>query len=234
MLHLTGKTKNNYKRITTTAGILYLVVIITGMFSLAYVPKKTIDWNHAALTFNNVNAHAVLFRLGIFSSVICYLAFTFLILLLYKLLRVVNMSYAIAMITLALLSVPLSLYNLQHSYAVLTLTSKESFFKNLTTENLQNMLMLSMHQYNNGILLTSLFWGLWLFPFGILVYRSGFIPSFLGVLLMLGCIGYLTNFTANTLFEAYAATGIGSYVSMLPAVAEISTCLWLLLSGYKK
>lgn len=222
---------NANKKTARTAGYIYLVVIITGMFSLAYVPQTLIDWNNSKATFNNIVASPFLFRLGIYSSVLCYVAFTLLPLVLYKFLRAINELHARAMVTLALLSVPLSFSNLQHKYAALTLTEKELLLQGISTEDLQSKLMFSLHQYNNGLLLATVFWGLWLFPFGLLVYKSGFIPRFLGVLLMLGCVGYLINFTGNTLFENYPKTGIGKYMGMLPAIAEIGTCFWLLFFG---
>ncbi len=225
---------NTNKNTARVAGLIYLIVVITGMFSLAYVPKKLIDWNNSTVTFNNIDASPSLFRLGIYSSVLCYVTFTFLPLFLYKLLRTVNEFQARAMVILALLSVPLSFNNLQHKYAALTLTGKVPFLQNISAEDLQSKLMFSLHQYNDGILLTTVFWGLWLFPFGLLVYRSGFMPKFLGVLLMLGCIGYLINFTGNTLLENYYQIGIGKYMGMLPAFAEIGTCFWLLFFGLQK
>jgi len=222
---------NTHKKTARAAGVIYLVVVITGMFSLAYVPQKLIDWNNGAVTFNNMITHPSLFRIGIYSSIICYVAFAFLPLFLYKLLRTVNESHARAMVILALLSVPLSFSNLQHKYAAITLTGNKSVLPAISTEELQSQVMFSLHQYNDGILLATVFWGLWLFPLGLLVYRSGFMPKFLGVLLMLGCIGYLVNFSGNTLSENYAQTGIGTYIRKLPAVAEISTCFWLLFFG---
>lgn len=219
------------KNSARAAGLIYLVVIITGMFSLAYVPQKLIDWNNSRATYNNIIASPYLYRLGIYTSILCYIAFTFLPLALYKLLRTVNESQARAMVILALLSVPLSFSNLQHKYAALTITGKEAFLQNTSVEDLQSQLMFSLHQYNDGILLATVFWGLWLFPFGLLVYRSGFIPKFLGVLLMFGCLGYLINFTGNTLFENYSNIGVGKYMGLLPAVAEIGTCFWLLIFG---
>lgn len=224
------KTNKNTARI---AGLVYLVVVITGMFSLAYVPQKLIDWNNSGTTFANIAAGSSLFRWGIYSSIVCYVAFTFLPLVLYRLLRTVNESHARAMVILALLSVPLSFINLQHKYAALTLTGKDPFLQGLPTEDLQNQLMFSLYQYNDGILLATVFWGLWLFPFGLLVYRSGFIPKLFGILLMLGCIGYLINFTGNTLFENYSKTGIGNYTRILPAAAEFGICFWLLFFGSK-
>lgn len=219
------------KNTARTAGFIYLVVVTTGMFSLAYIPQRLIDWNDSKATFANISASAALFRLGIYSSVLCYVAFTFLPLVLYKLLRVVNESQAKAMVILALLSVPSSFTNLQYRYIAVTLTGKETFLQQVSIEDLQSKLMFALHQYNDGLLLATVFWGLWLFPFGLLVYQSGFIPKFLGVLLMLGCVGYLINFTGNTLFKDYSETGIGKYMRMLPAIAEIGTCFWLLFFG---
>ncbi len=62
--------------------------------------------------------------------------------------------------------------------------------------------------------MVSIFWGLWLFPFGYLVYKSGYIPKLFGVLLMLGCFGYLTNFLGNFLVEDYTRIGIAKYISL--------------------
>ncbi|WP_028787338.1 DUF4386 domain-containing protein [Terrimonas ferruginea] len=224
---------NTAKNTAGAAGLIYLVVVITGMFSLAYIPKQLIDWNNSTVTFNNITTSPSLFRIGIYCSIVCYVAFTFLLLLLYKLLRPVNESHARAMLILALLSVPISFNNLQHQYAVLTITGKESILQTIPVEDLQAKLMLSLQQYNDGILLATVFWGLWLFPFGLLVYRSGFMPKFSGILLMLGCLGYLVNFSGNTLFANYPQTGIGKYMRILPAVAEITTCGWLLFLGLK-
>lgn len=224
---------NTNKNTARVAGFTYLIVVITGMFSLAYIPQKFIDWNSGRVTFHNITSSPFLFRFGIYCSVLCYVAFTFLPLFLYRLLRTINEYQARSMVVLALLSVPLSFNNLQHKYAVLALTRKEPLLQNISVEELQRKLMFSLHQYNDGLMLATVFWGLWLFPLGLLVYRSGFIPKFLGVLLMLGCAGYLINYTGNTLFENYHQIGMGKYMAMLPAVAELSTCFWLLFFGLK-
>jgi hypothetical protein len=224
---------NTNKNTAKVAGLIYLVVIITGIFGLAYIPQKFIDWKNSSITFSNILASPGLFRLGIYSNILCYVAFIFLPVFLYRLLRSVNEFHAQVMLILALLSVPVSFNNLQHKYAALTLTGKESFLQNIPPADLQSQLMFSLHQYDTGILLATVFWGLWLFPFGLLVYRSGFIPKFLGVLLMLGCVGYLINFTGNTLLDHYSRLGIGKYMSKLPALAELSICFWLLFFGFQ-
>ena len=221
------------KRVARIAGFLYLVVVISGMFSLAYVPKQLVVAGNPAITFENIRDHTRLFRAGIYSSVICYLAFSMLPLVLYRLLNAVSKPWAVAMEALALLSVPMSLLNLQYKYTVLNLVSTQPDSKNAGMEVLQNAVMFSLRQYNNGVFLATVFWGLWLFPFGVLVYRSGFLPKALGILLMMGCIAYLINFTGGTLFENYSSVEIGNYISYIPAIAEISICLWLMIVGIK-
>ena len=225
---------NTARHTARTAGFIYLVVIITGMFSLAYVPHKLIDWNDSRTTFNNIAASTSLFRMGIYSSVICYVAFLFLPLLLYRLLRGVSESYARTMAILAVVSVPISLNNLQYKYAALALIIKNPHSQGMPMEDLQGKLMLNLQHYNDGMLLSMVFWGLWLFPFGVLVYRSGFIPKLWGILLMLGCIGYLINFSGKTLIENYSQIGPGAYIAILPAAAEIGMCAWLLFYGLQK
>jgi len=221
------------KKTARIAGLLYLIVVLTGLFSLAYVPKTLITWNDSAATFNKIATSEFLFRAGIYSSVICYTAFLFLPIVLYKLLKPVNEFYAKLMTILAIVSVPISFVNLQHKFSILSLISNDEYLKIYSLEQLQSKLMFYLHQYNNGISLVSVFWGLWLLPFGYLVYKSGFLPKFLGILLMLGYLGYLINFTGNMLIKNYTELGISKIVSLPASLGEIGTCLWLLIVGVK-
>lgn len=219
------------KKTARIAGALYLVVVLTGLFALMYVPSKLIDWNDATATFNNIQASETLFRLSIYAGVLCYTAFLLLPLILYKLLQHVNKPYAVAMVGLALVSVPISLFNLTHKLAVLTLISRPEYFSTL---DLPNQVLLHLDYYNDGITIAAVFWGLWLFPFGYLVFKSGMLPKFLGILLMAGCLGYLINITGGLLFSVdYKALGISRYVSLPASLGEIGTCLWLLIAGVK-
>ncbi|MFZ6024130.1 MAG: DUF4386 domain-containing protein [Bacteroidota bacterium] len=219
------------KKTARIAGFLYLIVVLTGIFSLAYVPKTIINWNDSAVTFNKLVESEMLFRAGIYSSVICYIAFLLLPIVLYQLLKPVNGFYAKLMVIFALISVPISFVNLQNKISILSLISKAEYMKIYSTEQLQSEVMFYLHQYNNGISLVSIFWGLWLFPFGYLVFKSGFLPKILGVLLMLGCVGYLINFTGDMLIKNYPVFGISKIVSLPASLGEIGTCFWLLIMG---
>jgi hypothetical protein len=217
-----------------TAGLLYLFVVLAGMFSLAYVPSKLIDWNDAARTYTNIQGSETLFRLGIVAGVICYTAFLLLPFALYKLLHKVNREMAVIMVVLAAASVPFSLFNLLHKVNVLTLTGKEAVLEAKSIDQRQLQVLQELIYYNNGIELISVFWGLWLLPFGYLVYKSGFLPKILGILLMAGCFGYLVNFLGGFLFPQYASIGIAKFVSLPATLGEIGTCLWLLIIGINK
>ena len=128
------------------AGALYLIVVLTGMFSLLYIPSKLIVWNDAQLTFNNIQASETLFRCGIYSGIACYTAFLLLPLVLYKLLNHINKTHALAMVALALTSVPISLFNLSHKLAVLTLISKPEY---LSQSDLPAQVLMQLEFYNN-------------------------------------------------------------------------------------
>jgi hypothetical protein len=225
-----NSSRNKTARI---AGLLYLIVVLAGMFSLMYVPSKLIDDDNAAATFHHIASSELLFRLGIFSSLICYIVFVFLPVVLYKLLRPVNEDHARLMVILAVVSVPISFINMQNQFTVLSLVNTPAYLSGFSPEQLEAQVLFYLDQYSSGILLVSVFWGLWLFPFGYLVYKSGFLPKVFGILLMLGCLGYLINFTGNILIENYSAIGISKFISLPSALGEIGICLWLLLVGVK-
>lgn len=148
------------KKTARIAGAIYLVVVLTGMFSLAYVPSQLIFWDDAAKTFQYITSSQQLYRMGIASSMICYLAFTLLPIVLYKLLRQVDENYAKVMVIFALISVPISLLNLQHKFDVLSMISSADYLKDLSKQQLESRVLLSLESYDSGILIVQVFWGL--------------------------------------------------------------------------
>lgn len=215
------------------AGLIYLVVILTGFFSLMYVPSKLIVWEDPTLTFQNISSSAQLFRLGIAGNIICYIAFTLLPLVLYQLLKEVNGTCAKLMVILALISVPISFLNLQNKFSVLTIVEGAPYLKAFNGEQLHAQVMFLLNTYNKGILIVQIFWGLWLLPFGYLVYKSGFLPKILGVFLMLGCTGYVFNVLGRTVIPHFSDYGVSGYITLPASIGEIGICLWLLIAGVK-
>ena len=222
------------KTIARIAGFYYLLIVLTGIFSLMYVPSKLIVSDNPALTFHNIASNESLYRLGIVSGLLCYTFFLFLPLALYRLLKQVNENYAILMVLLAVISVPMFFINVQNEFTVLSLVSDSNSLKGFSAEQIQSQVLLYLDHYDNGMRLIHIFSGLWLFPFGYLVFKSNFLPKILGVLLMLGCFGYLTNFLGRTLFPNYSKLGISKFISLPASLGEIGTCLWLLILGVKQ
>ncbi|MCY1549882.1 hypothetical protein D9M68_860840 [compost metagenome] len=124
--------------------------------------------------------------------------------------------------------------NIQNEFTVLSLIGNAGYLKDLPLEQTQLQVLFYLDQYDHGLFIIHIFSGLWLFPFGYLVYKSGFLPKAFGVLLMLGCFGYLINFTGHTVFKNYAELGISRYISLPASIGEIGICLWLLIAGVKK
>lgn len=217
-----------------TAGLLYLIVVLTGIVCLAYVPSQTTVPGDAAATVARLLATQPLFRLGIAAGMICYVAFLLLPFALYRLLAPVNRPAAVLMVALAVASVPLSLLNLGHKLDVVTLLGGANYLQALTPAQLQAQVMLSLAAYGNGILLAKIFWGLWLLPFGYLVFASGILPRVLGVLLMLGCAGYLVDVAGRLFVPGFSESALAGVVTLPAALGEIGTCLWLLVVGARE
>ncbi|MEX0275344.1 MAG: DUF4386 domain-containing protein [Flavobacteriaceae bacterium] len=215
------------------AGLIYLIVVISGVVSLMYVPSELYDWNDAPQTVQNIKTSKLLFKIGAVSGLICYVDFIFLPLVLFKLLQSVDRTHGVLMVVLAITSVPISLVAVSNLFSVLDVLGDSGHYVALSGNYRQAMVMSSLDAYYNGIHVSQVFWGLWLFPFGYLVYKSGFLPKVLGVFLMIGCFGYIIAFLGGTFFPGYHDTWFATLVGIPDSIGEIGICLWLLIKGVK-
>ena len=199
------------------AGLLYLAVVLAGMFCLAYVPSQL------GTGVADAAARIGLFRAGIAAFLVMQVAFLLLPFALYRVLGDVNRHAAILMVALAAASVPVGLMAVTHRMEALSLLQGAA-------TDADAAFALCLQRYGSGLRIASLFWGLWLLPFGWLVLRSGRLPRVLGVLLMLGGIGYVVQVFGG-LVPAFADAAWMGYVRMPAAFGEIGSCLWLLAFG---
>lgn len=218
-------------RTARIAGFFYLLLIVSGIFSILYVPSELILWDNAAETVQNITSSQLLFKLGILGNLVCFTCFIAVPVVLYRLLRSVNQEQAALMVVFALTSVPISYLNIVNHMDVLALIDNVQYANIHGVDSLNSEVMLLLESFNNGTLVAHVFWGLWLFPFGYLVYQSGFLPKFFGVMLMLGCIGYLIDFLGYFLFEGYGGSLVSDIAGIPASVGEIGICLWLLIKG---
>ena len=222
---------NSTKKQARVAGLLYLLASMIGFFCLAYVPGKLIVSGDATATANRIRASETLLRLGIASELIAFTIFIFVVLALYRLFKAVSEKHAVAMATLLLISIPISLLNLLNEIAALVLVSGASFLSAFEKGQLDALAYMFLRLHGQGFIVAQIFWGLWLFPFGILVIRSGFIPRFLGYLLFIAASGYLASSFTSLLLPSYRHL-VDQFAMVLEA-GELPIIFWLLIWGAK-
>lgn len=213
------------------AGAVYLSLVLTAPFSLLYVPGKLIVRGNAAATASNILTHEMLFRLCIVSELLSSVIFICLGLALYRLLSGVNKTWAGAMVALVLVSAAVGFLNVLNYVAALTLIHGTEFLAAFETPQRYALGMLFLRLHGQGEMMNEIFWGLWLFPFGLLVFRSGFLPRFLGVWLMLACFVWVALSLTALLFPPYYEAAFKMAQPVL--FAELAIMLWLLIKGAK-
>jgi Domain of unknown function (DUF4386) len=223
---------NSPKKTARMAGWIYLLMAITGGFSMMYVPSALFVRGDTSQTITNIMSNEVLFRLGIASALICQVAFVFLVLELHTLLKRFGKKLSVLMVALVIASVPIACLNTLNHFAVLALLNGD-YVSALTTEQVNAWAMLFLDFSGYGIVIAELFWGLWLLPFGLLVIRSVFIPKILGVFLIIGCFCYLMEFFMHTLLPDYAKN-VSVIIAVPMAISELAIVFWLLIKGVRE
>jgi hypothetical protein len=213
------------------AGAVYLSLVLSAPFSLLYVPGQLIVRGNAAATANNILTHEMLFRLCIVADLFSSVIFICLGLALYRLLSSVNKMWAGAMVALVLVSATIGFMNVLNNIAALTLFRGADFLAVFEKPQRDALAYLFIRLHNQGEFMNEVFWGLWLFPFGLLVFRSGFLPRFLGLWLMLGCFAYLVLSLIALLFPPYYDAAFRMAQPVL--FGELAILLWLLIKGAK-
>lgn len=213
------------------AGLLYIVASIPGFFALIYVPDKLIVHGNAAATAINIASHETIFRLGIAADLVSQALFIFVALALYGLLKGVNQRNALAMLALILVAIPIAFLNEVNSIAALIMAQGADFLSMFDKPQRDALARLFLLLRGSGFDIAGIFWGLWLFPLGMLVYRSRFLPRFLGVLLMIGTFAYLANSFTSLVLPTYEDV-VSRWASPLQLV-EVVFMLWLVIKGAK-
>lgn len=217
---------NSIHKTARLAGITYLLLVPLGIFGILYVPTRLIVPDDIAATVNNILANESLFRLSIVSALLVQLVNMVVVLLLYKLLKPVNKTYARLMVIFILVAMPIAMLNEVTHLGILYLLNGTEYLANFTTSQLHSLASLFLEMHHGGIIIAQIFWGLWLFPMGYLVFKSGYIPKVIGILLMIGCFGYLLDSFTLILFP-----DLGITFSEYTFIGEVLLPLWLLFKG---
>ena len=214
------------------AGFLYLLLVLFAPFRLIYIPSTLIVRGNATATAHNIAAHELLFRLGIVSDLFCGTILIFLLLALYRLLKGVDQNLAVLMVVLGgLLPATIDFLNVLNDAAALMLVRGADFLSVFDKPQRDALAMLFLRLHHQEIVAAEILWGLWLFPLAILVYRSRFLPRFLGVWLIINGFAYLTMSFTGLLLPQYE--DMVSNLAFPALLGEMAFMLWLVIKGAK-
>lgn len=208
------------------AGILYLLMAPLGAFGILYIPTNFIVPDDAVATATNILADPWTFRLSTVSALVTQVIQIFLALYLYRLLKAAHKPLATLMVIFVLLAVPMAMLNDGLHFAVLQLLSGTEYLTTFTVEQRQTLALFLLEWHETGVQIAGIFWGLWLFPMGYAIFKSGYLPRVIGILLMIGCFGYLFDS-----FTALLLPDFGFTVAQFTFIGELLLPLWLLIKG---
>ncbi len=216
------------KQTARLAGLFYLLLGITSVFGLLGVPLVRGD---ATTIADTIAASEFFFRVAIVSDLIAGVCAIFLVLLLYQLLKPVNNELAALMAILLLVSVPISFAIALNDVAAQILLSDANFLSVFEKPQLDALAMVFLGLHSHGVFAVEIFWGLWLLPFGLLVFKSRFLPRILGVLLIIAGFAYVAHSFTSLLLPGQRYI-VYEYATMVArAAGEFPIMFWLLIKG---
>jgi hypothetical protein len=221
---MTAKEKMNPKKTARVAGVLWFITFISIAIT-ALTRSPLLESGDAVATAHNIMASKSQFGIGFLSDLIHQVIFIFYVLVLYKLLKPVSKNQAVLMVILALVGIPIAMLNQLNQFAALPLLSSAEYLTAFEADQWGALVKLFLDLYETGINIAKIFWGLWLLPFGYLVFKSGYIPRILGVLLIIAGFGYLFDVVTFFLFPNFPSIGLFTWWG------ELLIALWLLIKG---
>jgi uncharacterized protein DUF4386 len=219
--------QNNYQRPAIIAGILYLFLIVIGMFSMAYIPTHFIIEGDAAATLSTISESELLFRFGKVNVLLTNIVSILLALYLYKLLKQVDQNLSLFMLVLLLPGAIISMINEVNHFVLISLIQKDFLTADINNFSLDlARLFLRIHEY--GVFIAVIFWGLWLLPLGRLIYNlKSRISKIIGVLLVIAGAGYLIDSIVKFMIPDYGIMPLADYTF----IGELILPLWLLIKS---
>jgi hypothetical protein len=218
------------RREARIAGAWYAVLAVLSMFGILFVDARMYVPGDAAATAARILADPWIYRVGIASTLLGQVAQVMVGLAFYRLFRLVDKGLARTMLALVVAMVPVAFLNMLNKFAPLILLGEPTYLKAFEPGQLQALSMLFIELERYGTLIVEVFWGLWLLPLGLLVYRSRVFPRALGILLVVNCAAYLVDFLLAVVWPE-TRTEVAPVLNALCAVGEIPFLLWLLIRG---
>lgn len=209
------------------AGWFYLAFLAIGLFTFLYVPSKVIASGDPVLTTQVIRSNEPLLRFGTWAGLMGQVVFLFLAMELYRVFEQVDANYARLMVAFVLVAIPIAFAAILAQAACLAVLNDSRILRAFGDEEQRALALFFYDSYELGIRAVGLFWGLWLWPLGRLVVKSGFMPKALGVLLIVGCFAYLIDASVALLVPAQHKV-VSNIVSLPMAIGELAMIFWLL------
>ena len=225
-----GEDVNSTNATARRAGALYFLFMIVAIVGEFFFPTFLV-LGDATATAHNITAAEGTYRLGILTGFVTHVIFIFLVVILYRLFRDVDQSQALLMVLLVSIGVSLALADLLLKLVPLVLLSGADSLATFTKPQLDALALGSLRFHSDGAGVVTAFWGLWLFPFGILVIKSGFFPRVLGILLLVAGFAYLM--TSVTSIVLPRSLHVVSQIMMPLYFGEVPIIFWMLIRGAK-
>jgi hypothetical protein len=224
-----GSIETSPQTYARIGGLLYLIIIVAGGFAELFVRSNLVVPGDATATAQNIMASARLWRGGFAATLVMLVCAVAVLLILYVLLRPVSRNIALLAVFFNLVSISIEGFNdLLHLAAVLILSGAD-YLKAFEPRQLHALALLSLKLFDNGYGISLVFFGFFCICTGYLIFKSTFLPRFLGVLMAIAGLCYLTN--SFVLFLAPRLAHQFFYILMPAGVAELSLTLWLLVKG---
>ena len=215
------------QRLARTAGLLVLLSAVFGGLGEGYIPRRIIVAGDASATVLNIMTHPTLFRLGFATYLVEGICDVALALLFYRLLKPAGKNLALFAAFLGLVATALYAVAEAFYFAPTVILSGADYLKTFSPEQLNTLALLSLRLFGRIAEIFFVFYGLASVIRGYLIYRSGYLPRILGVLVMIAGAGFILENVAIVLAPAYAS----GYLLVPVGIAGLSLMFWLLVKG---
>jgi len=220
--------RNPIKNIARTGGMLYLINIVLGFFAIGYVPGIIVVDGDAAATANNIIVHEAMYRYGLVAHIIILLTNIPLAVVFYRLFKVVGRNSTLLVVFFTLVGTAIEAVNLLNQFAPLIFLKGN--LTGFTTEQLNSLTYGLSRLQSTGVNLALVFFGCYGITAGYLIFKSGFLPRILGILMAIGGSCYIFNSFSNFIAPRFA-DGLFPWILVPSGLAELCFCLWLLVVG---
>jgi Domain of unknown function (DUF4386) len=213
-----------------TGGVLYLIIIVLGLFGEIFVRDRLVVAGDAAATAANIVRMESLWRFGLASEFLILICTIALAMIYFFLLRPVSKELNLLATFLRMVSIAVQAAAVMNLVAALFPLVNAAPLKAFTPEQLYALASLAIKSHGHGYSLALLVLGFCFLVHGYLIFRSGYLPRVLGILIQVAGLCYLTNSFALFLAPAVASR-IFPAILLPVLVGETSLGLWLLVKG---